>query len=158
MWFLTQFNCFHNPDSWFQKLWEQTQYLHFKVPTFTTVWANYNGVVLHISRKKYGCFDSRKLITDLQNTPLIHSTLLVLHALFYWYADLLSANLYLQFTYPFLWASFILYKPDLYIHLKQANLLDELWFQQARRSTWHFCHTWQNLGDRKEHTNCWSIL
>lgn len=82
MWFLTQFNCFHNPDSWFQKLWEQTQYLHFKVPTFTTVWANYNGVVLHISRKKYGCFDSRKLITDLQNTPLIHSTLLVLHALF----------------------------------------------------------------------------
>lgn len=114
MWFLTQFNCFHNPDSWFQKLWEQTQYLHFKVPTFTTVWANYNGVVLHISRKKYGCFDSRKLITDLQNTPLIHSTLLVLHALFYWYADLLSANLYLQFTYTFLWASLILYKPDLY--------------------------------------------
>lgn len=36
-----------------------------------------------------------------------HNTLLVFHAIFFWYADSLSANLYLQFSYSLAWAFFL---------------------------------------------------
>lgn len=83
---------------------------------------NYNVVVFHISGKNNGwdgCAGFTKLTTDLQNTLLIHNTLLVLHDIFCWYADPPSAQLYLQFSYSLFWFWFGLCKPNLYIHSRK---------------------------------------